>query len=317
MAEFSLQGKKIWVAGHSGLVGSALLRRLTRERCEVITATHSTLDLTRQSDTEEWMAGHRPDAVILAAAKVGGIGANSEQPAEFIYQNLAIAQNVIHAAYRGNVQKLLFLGSSCIYPREAAQPITEDALLTGPLEPTNEAYAVAKIAGMKMAQFYRAQYGCDFISAMPTNLYGPGDHFNARSSHVIPALMHKMHIAKMKNSPHVEIWGSGKPMREFLHVDDLADALVFMLQHYSDVAPVNIGSGEEVSIATLADMVRDVCGYDGELVYDALRPDGTPRKMVDCSRLQAMGWKASIPLSLGLAETYGWYLSGRSHNEAA
>lgn len=317
MAEFSLQGKKIWVAGHNGLVGSALLRRLAREECEIITAAHDALDLTRQSDTEEWMAGHKPDAVILAAAKVGGIGENSGHPAEFIYQNLAIAQNVIHAAYRNNVRKLLFLGSSCIYPRMAAQPIPEDALLTGPLEPTNEAYAIAKIAGLKMAQFYRAQYECDFISAMPTNLYGPGDHFNARSSHVIPALMHKMHSAKMENNPSVDIWGSGKPMREFLHVDDLADALVFVLQHYSDAPPVNIGSGEEVSIAKLAEMVRDVCGYAGELVYDPLKPDGTPRKILDCSRLQTMGWRASIPLSQGLVETYEWYAQECCHNEAA
>lgn len=317
MAEFSLSGKKIWVAGHSGLVGSAVCRRLEREDCEVITVSHSALDLTRQADTEAWIAAQKPDAVILSAAKVGGIGANMEEPADFIYQNMAIAQNVLHAAYQSGVTKVLFLGSSCIYPRDAQQPIAEEALLSAKLEPSNEGYAIAKIAGLKMAQFYRRQYGCDFISAMPTNLYGPGDHFNARTSHVIPALMHKMYHAKMEGAPSVEIWGTGNALREFLHVDDLADALIFLLQHYSDEAPINIGSGQECSIRALADMIADVSGYGGKLVYDTLRPDGTPRKIVDTTRINDMGWRASIPLSQGIQDTYDGYLRMMESSRAA
>lgn len=307
MHKFDITGKRIWVAGHSGLVGSALRRRLEHEPCEVLTVSHSDLDLTRQSDTQDWIAEHRPDAIIMAAGKVGGIGANASAPADFLYKNLAMAQNVIHGAYKADVQKLLYLGSSCIYPRDCKQPIKEEYLLSGPLEDTNEGYAIAKIAGLKLCQKYRTQYGCNFISAMPTNLYGPCDNFDPETAHVIPALMHKMHQAKINNQPSIEIWGTGQAIREYLHVDDLADALLFLLQNYSDDSHINVGSGQEYTIAQTANMIRDVVGYSGKLVYDSLRPDGTPRKVLDSARINALGWNAETAFEKGLQDTYAWY----------
>jgi GDP-L-fucose synthase len=306
MAEtpWPLEGKRIWVAGHRGMVGSALCRRLASEPCEVITAGRETLDLTRQAEVEAWMADTRPDAVILAAARVGGILANDTRPAEFLHENLAIEANVIHAAHLAGVEKLLFLGSSCIYPKHAPQPIPEEALLTGPLEPTNEWYAIAKIAGIKLVQAYRRQHGADFISAMPTNLYGPGDNYDLETSHVLPALLAKAHAAKRAGETDLEIWGSGTPLREFMHADDCADGLVFLLQHYSDAAPINLGTGEEVSIADLARMVMRVVGLEGELRHDTAKPDGTPRKLMDSTRLHALGWRPSIPLEDGIARVY-------------
>lgn len=314
---FNLQGKKIWVAGETGLVGSALVRRLSLENVEILRAPHAVLDLTRQQDTEDWLAAQRPDVVILAAARVGGIGDNATHPADFIYTNLAIAQNVIHGAYRAGVQKLLFLGSSCIYPKMAPQPITEDALMTGPLEPTNEFYALAKIAGLKMCQAYRRHYGCDFISAMPTNLYGPGDRFDEATSHVIPAIMLKLHNAKINNAPQVELWGTGRALREFLHVDDCADALVHMVQHYAGEAPLNIGSGQEVSIHDVAQHIKTIVGYSGEIIFNAAYPDGTPRKLLDSSRINTLGWAAQTPLLTGFENTYRWFLQSRQHADQA
>ncbi|MGE3231475.1 MAG: GDP-L-fucose synthase family protein [Hyphomicrobium sp.] len=305
---FALAGRRVLVAGHGGMVGSALMRRLGRESCEILTGRRAEADLRRQAETEAMLAAKRPDVVIVAAATVGGILANSTRPAEFIYDNLAIVTNLIEAARRVGVTKLLFLGSSCIYPRDAAQPMGEAALLTGPLEPTNEWYAIAKIAGIKLCQAYRRQYGVDYISAMPTNLYGPGDNFDLASSHVVPALMAKIHRAKQEGRDAVEIWGSGRPRREFLHVDDLADALVHLLQRYSGESHVNVGTGTDLSIAELAALIARVVGYGGEFRYDASKPDGTPRKLLDVSRLAKLGWRASIPLEEGLARTYGWYL---------
>lgn len=287
------------------MVGSALVRRLQREPvAEILTAGRTTLDLTRQAEVEDWMADHKPDAVIHAAGRVGGILANRDYPADFLFDNLAMAQNVIRSAHSVGVEKLLFLGSSCIYPKMAPQPILESALLTGPLEPTNEAYSIAKIAGVKLCQTFRAQHGADFISAMPTNLYGPGDNFDLASSHVIPALMRKAHEAKRAGAPSMTIWGSGTPMREFLHVDDCADGCIFILKNMSRRMPVNLGSGEEVTIATLAQKVMEAVGYDGTLELDTTKPDGTPRKIMDASTLRGAGWSPSIPLSEGLAATY-------------
>jgi GDP-L-fucose synthase len=292
------------------MVGSALIRRLNSEDCEIIGIGRDTVDLRRQELVEQWLDEVRPDLVFVAAAKVGGIAANSAFPAEFIYDNLMIAANVIHAAKRAQVEKLVFLGSSCIYPREAPQPLSEDALLTGPLEPTNEWYAVAKIAGIKLCQAYRRQFGCDFVSAQPTNLYGPGDNFDLETSHVVPALMRKAHEAKLAGSNTFTVWGSGKPLREFLHVDDLADALVFIAKHYTGELPINIGSGEELSIRELSQEIATVIGFRGEIVFDASRPDGTPRKLVDSGRLQALGWKPHIPLREGLEATYEFFKAG-------
>jgi GDP-L-fucose synthase len=286
------------------------MRRLEREECKILTVPHSALDLTRQADTEEWMVASRPDAVILAAAKVGGIYANAAAPADFAYTNLAIAQNVIHSSYTLGVKKLLFLGSSCIYPRLAAQPMSEDALLTGPLEPTNEAYAVAKIAGIKLCQYYRRQYGCDFISCMPTNLYGPGDTYDLESSHVIPALIMRFHRARVEGVKTLEIRGSGTALREFLFVDDLADALVFLMTRYSSDMPVNVGTGRETSIAALAAMIADVTGFKGDITFNPAFADGAPRKVLDVSRLNDMGWGAKTPLSEGLRITYAAYREG-------
>jgi GDP-L-fucose synthase len=305
---FSLAGKKVWVAGHTGMVGSATVRRLARENCDVLTADHSALELRDQSAVSAWINQNKPDVVVLAAATVGGILANSTRPAEFIYDNLAIETNIINASYQNDVEKLLFLGSACIYPREAAQPMNEEALLTGPLEPTNEWYAIAKIAGIKLCEAYRKQYGCDYISAQPNNLYGPGDNFDLQSSHVIPALMVKAHIAKLAGAKSMEIWGTGSAMREFLHVDDLADALVHLLHHYSGDIHINIGTGEEISVRDLATTIAGVVGFEGDLAFDTSKPDGAPRKLLDAARMQALDWTSAITLSDGLASTYDWYL---------
>jgi GDP-L-fucose synthase len=306
-----LSGRRVWVAGHRGMVGQALLRRLAREDCELLTVGRDEVDLRRQADVEAWMEARRPEVVIVAAATVGGIWANHTRPAEFLYDNLAIAANVIHAAFRCNVRKLLYLGSSCIYPREAPQPITEDALLAGPLEPTNEWYAVAKIAGLKLCQAYRRQHGRDFIAAMPTNLYGPGDNFDLTSGHVLPALLRKISEAKEAGCSTVTIWGSGSPRREFLYVDDCADALVHLLGHYAAEGPVNVGTGQDVSIRELAEQIARVVGYQGRFEYDRSKPDGTPRKLLDVGRLKELGWQASIPLDEGLTRTYRWFLDHR------
>jgi GDP-L-fucose synthase len=305
---FPLSGRRVFVAGHGGMVGQALLRRLAREDCEVLTAGRDRLDLTRQAQTEEWFAEHKPDAVFMAAARVGGIFANSTYPADFLYDNLAIAQNVAESARRVGVRKFLFLGSSCIYPREAPQPMREDALLSGPLEPTNQWYAIAKIAGLKLCAAYRQQYGLDFISAQPTNLYGPGDTYDLKMSHVVPALLVKMHQAKLAKAAEVEVWGSGKPRREFMFVDDLADALVFLLQHYSGQSHVNIGTGKDITVADLANLIKDVVGFDGALRYNPEQPDGAPRKLLDVSMLQELGWTSKVGLRDGLERTYRAYL---------
>jgi GDP-L-fucose synthase len=299
------------------MVGSALVRRLGSEDCEIIGIGRDTVDLRRQELVEQWLDEVRPDLVFVAAAKVGGIAANSAFPAEFIYDNLMIAANVIHAAKSAQVEKLVFLGSSCIYPRDAPQPLSEDALLSGPLEPTNEWYAVAKIAGIKLCQAYRRQFGCDFVSAQPTNLYGPGDNFDLETSHVVPALMRKAHEAKLTGSPTLTVWGSGKPLREFLHVDDLADALVFIAKHYTGELPINIGSGEELSIAELSQELTTVVGFKGQVIFDPSRPDGTPRKLVDSGRLCALGWKPGIVLRKGLESTYEWFKTASSSDARA
>lgn len=307
-AIYPLAGKRVFVAGHRGMAGSAIVRRLAREDCTVLTAARSELDLMDQSATRAWFAAYRPDAVVVAAAKVGGILANDTQPADFLYDNLMIEANLIEAAHRYNTGKLLFLGSSCIYPKHAAQPMAEDALLTGSLEPTNEWYAIAKIAGIKLAQAYRKQHGCDFISAMPTNLYGPGDNFSLTSSHVLPALIRKAHEAKLAGAESMTIWGTGTPRREFLHVDDLADACIHLLQHYSDYDHVNVGCGEDIAILELNRMVNEIVGFEGEIVNDLSKPDGTPRKLLDTGRLTGLGWRPSIALRDGIAETYAWFL---------
>ncbi|CAO3459760.1 GDP-L-fucose synthase [Azospirillum largimobile] len=305
---FSLEGKRVWVAGHRGMAGAAIVRRLEREPCVLLTVGRDHVDLRRQSEVEDWMAEAKPDLVFVAAATVGGILANSTRPAEFLYDNLAIETNIIHGAYRVGVKKLVFLGSSCIYPRLAEQPMREDSLLTGPLEPTNEWYAIAKIAGIKMCQAYRRQYGCDFISAMPTNLYGLNDNFDLQGGHVAAALLAKIHRAKVEGQPFVELWGTGAPKREFLFADDLADGLVFLARHYSDEPHVNVGTGSEVSIRKLAELIRDVVGYEGEFRHDTSKPDGSPRKLMDVSRMTEMGWTAPTALRDGFAATYRWFL---------
>ncbi|MGO7334226.1 GDP-L-fucose synthase [Rhizobium leguminosarum] len=305
---YDLSNKKIWVAGHRGMVGSALVRRLHSENCTVITATRQELDLKRQDEVEKFVQTNRPDAIILAAAKVGGILANDTFPADFLYDNLIIEANIFEAAHRNGVDRLLFLGSSCIYPKFAPQPISEDALLTGPLEPTNEWYAVAKIAGIKLADAYRKQHGRDYISAMPTNLYGPGDNFDLQSSHVLPALIHKAHVAKVTGASEIAIWGTGKPRREFLHVDDCADALVFLLKNYSDAQHVNVGSGEDIEIIELARLVCRVVGYEGKIAHDLSKPDGTPRKLMSTDKLKNMGWMPRISLEEGIRAVYDWFL---------
>ncbi|HEY0837795.1 MAG TPA: GDP-L-fucose synthase [Azospirillum sp.] len=319
-ADFPLAGKRVWVAGHRGMVGSAIVRRLAAEACEVLTVDRDRVDLRRQGAVEDWLAEARPDVVFVAAAKVGGIHANNSFPAEFLYDNLMIEANIIHGAHRAGVGKLLFLGSSCIYPKFAPQPIPESALLTGPLEPTNEWYAIAKIAGIKLCQAYRRQYGRDFISVMPTNLYGINDNFHPANSHVLPALMRRIHAARMEGQECVEIWGSGTPRREFLYVDDLADACVFLVRHYAGYDHVNVGTGEEVQIGELARMIADVVGYTGRFAFDASKPDGTPRKVVDVSALAALGWRARTGLRDGIEQTYRWYLEhqgeARGHADA-
>ena len=303
----------IFVAGHRGLVGSAIVRALRSAGfTNVLTAPRSELDLRDQTAVNRWFAANRPQYVYLVAGTVGGILANSTRPAEFLYDNLMIHSTVIEASRRVEVQKLLYLGSSCIYPREASQPITEDALLTGPLEPTNEAYAIAKIAGIRLCQAYRRQYGCNFIAAMPTNLYGPGDNFDAQSAHVLPALMKKFHEARRGADPTVEIWGSGTPRREFLHVDDLADACLFLMDHYDDEDHINVGTGEDRSIAELAEMLRDVVHPGATIRFDPTRPDGTPRKLLDVSRIHALGWHHTIPLEDGVRSTYEWFTENES-----
>ncbi|MCB1651760.1 MAG: GDP-L-fucose synthase [Alphaproteobacteria bacterium] len=304
---FDLSGKSVFVAGHRGMVGSALVRRLEAEDCRILTAEG--VDFRRQDDVERWMDVHRPDVVVIAAARVGGILANSTRPAEFLYDNAMIAAHLVQAAHVFGVQKLLFLGSSCIYPKDAVQPISEEALLSGPLEPTNEAYALAKIMGVKLCAAYRKQYGCDFISAMPCNLYGPGDRYDAEGSHVIPALMMKAHAVKTGAAEEMVVWGSGTPLREFLYVDDLAEALVFCLQRYSGEYPLNIGSGEEIRIADLARQVLKVVGVEeAKLVFDESRPDGVMRKILDGSRIVQAGWRPRVGLDEGLARSYEDYL---------
>jgi len=310
---FRLAGRRVWVAGHRGMVGAAIARRLADEDCEILTAGRDALDLRRQAEVEAWVAEARPQVVFLAAARVGGILANDTRPAEFIYDNLAIETNVIHAARAAKVAKLVFLGSSCIYPRMAAQPMAESELLGGPLEPTNQWYAVAKIAGIKLCQAYRRQYGVDFISAMPTNLYGPGDNFDLASSHVVPALIRKAHEAKQAGAAALEVWGSGRPRREFLYVDDCADAVVFLAKHYRGEEPVNVGTGRDITIRDLAEAVAEIVGFRGRLSFDASKPDGTPRKLLDVSRLTDMGWQARTDMHEGLAMTYDWY---RRHSAA-
>lgn len=305
---FPLAGRRVFIAGHRGMVGSALARRLAQTGAEILTVARGEIDLRRQAETEAWLAAARPDAVFVAAATVGGILANDTRPAEFLYDNLMIAANVIAAARQAQVKKLLFLGSSCIYPRLAPQPMREEDLLTGPLEPTNQWYALAKIAGLKLCAAYRRQYGSDFISAQPTNLYGPGDTYDLQASHVIPALLAKTHRAKAIAAPEVEIWGTGKPRREFLHVDDLADALVFLMERYSGEEQVNVGWGKDVSIAELARLVAAVVGYKGGFRFAADKPDGAPRKLLDVSKLAALGWHPRIELRDGLADAYRWFL---------
>ena len=305
---YSLQGKRVWVAGHRGMVGSAIVRRLEQEDCEILTCQRSHVDLTRQSQVEDWMLANKPQAVFVAAAKVGGILDNSTYPADYLYDNLSIELNIINAAWRTDVEKLLFLGSSCIYPKFASQPIKEEALLSGPLEPTNEWYAVAKIAGIKLCQAYREQHGCDFISGMPTNLYGPGDNFDLLSSHVIPALIRKAHEAKVRNDDKLVIWGSGSPLREFLHVDDCADAIVHLMKNYSEKEHINIGSGTDLSILDLAGNIASVVGFKGEIATDTSKPDGTPRKLMSAAKLEDLGWKPRISLTDGLKNVYHWYL---------
>lgn len=306
---YSLRGKRVWVAGHRGMVGSALLRRLEKEDCIPLTVERAEVDVTRQEQVEAWLSKSRPQAIFLGAAKVGGIVANDSAPAQFLYDNLAIAANVIHAAAATQVQKLLFLGSSCIYPKLAPQPIPENALLTGPLEPTNEWYAIAKIAGLKLCQAYRRQFGCDFVSAMPTNLYGPGDNFDPTTSHVIPALMRKAHEAKISGAAELIVWGSGTPRREFLHVDDAADALLHLMTYYSGDTHVNVGSGSEITILELANLIAGVVGFKGRILMDASKPDGTPRKLLDTCKLASLGWQPKIGLEEGLASTYRWFAS--------
>jgi GDP-L-fucose synthase len=309
---FDLKGKRVWIAGHRGMVGSALARRLEREQVELIVAGRETVDLMDQAAVRGWMAKERPDAIFLAAAKVGGILANDSFPADFLYDNLMIEANIIEAAFRNDVAKLCFLGSSCIYPKFAPQPIAEDSLLTGSLEPTNEWYAIAKIAGIKLAQAYRAQHGSDYISAMPTNLYGPGDNFDLQSSHVMPALIRKAHEAKLAGADSITIWGTGTPRREFLHVDDCADACVHLMKTYSDAQHVNVGSGEDVTILELTELVCAIVGFEGAIVRDETKPDGTPRKLMSADKIRAMGWAPSIALRDGVAATYQWFLEHRA-----
>ena len=311
---FDVTGKRIWVAGHRGMVGSAIVRRLADEGCTVLAASRQELDLRDQRAVLDWVDRQKPDAIFFAAAKVGGILANATYPADFLLQNLQIECNIFDAAQRAGVAKMLFLGSSCIYPKFAPQPIVEDSLLTGPLEPTNEWYAIAKIAGIKLVEAFRNQHGCDFIAAMPTNLYGPEDNFDLNGSHVLPALIRKAHEAKIGNRESLEIWGSGTPRREFLHVDDMADACVFLMQTYSAEKHINVGYGEDVTILELAQLTAEIVGFSGRIITDSSKPDGTPRKLMSSERLRALGWRPRIPLREGIATTYRWFLE---HQEGA
>lgn len=308
MSEFELAGRRVWVAGHRGMAGSAIVRRLARENCEIVTAGREELNLLDQAAVHAWLQAEKIDTVFLAAAKVGGILANSTRPAEFLYENLVIETNVIESARRAGVRKLLFLGSSCIFPRHAGQPMREEALLTGPLEPTNEWYAIAKIAGIKLCQAYRRQYGCDFISVMPTNLYGPGDRYDAQGGHVVAALIMKIHAAKVTGSPAVELWGTGTPLREFLYSGDLGDACVFAMKNYSGEMFLNVGTGREMTILELAQSIARVVGWEGAFVFDRTKPDGMPRKVMDVSRMAALGWTAPTNFEDGLRDAYRWYL---------
>lgn len=305
---YKISGERVWVAGHRGMVGSALVRRLQSENCEVLTVGRDLLDLTDANAVLSWVKANRPGIIVMAAAKVGGINANNNLPAEFLYQNLAIATNVTHAAHLADIDRMLFLGSSCIYPKMARQPITEESLLTGPLEPTNEWYAIAKIAGIKLAEAYRRQYGRDYISAMPTNLYGPGDNFDLQSSHVIPALIHKAHQSKIDSAKTLTIWGSGTPKREFLYVDDCADACVTLLKLYSEDQHINIGSGVDMTILDAAQSVCDTVGFDGDIICDSSMPDGTPRKLMSDEKIRSLGWSPKFSFEQGLALTYRWFL---------
>lgn len=307
MTKMEINGKKVFVAGHKGMVGSAILRKLEGYDCEVLTASKQELDLRDQSQVRDWVCDQKPDLVFLAAAKVGGIHANDTYPGEFLYDNLMIQSNLIHAAKECNVKKLLFLGSSCIYPKFAEQPIPEEALLTGSLEPTNQWYAIAKIAGLKMCQAYRREYGCNFISAMPSNLYGIGDNFDLENSHVIPALIRKFHEAKEENHGEVVVWGSGKPLREFLYVDDLAEALIFLMENYSEEETINVGSGEDLTITDLATKVAVSVGFHNHIRFDPTKPDGTPRKLLDISRIKELGWESRTSIEEGLNITYQWF----------
>ena len=313
---YELSGNRVFVAGHKGMVGSAIVRRLSNEGCTVLTAPRSELDLSNEQLTFQWFAKNRPDVVVNAAGRVGGISANSSFPVEFLCDNLSIELNIVRACHSINVKRLLFLGSSCIYPKFASQPIGEDALLTGPLEPTNEWYAIAKIAGIKMCQAYRNQYGDDFISAMPTNLYGPGDNYHPEHSHVPAALLRRFHEAKITNAPSVTVWGTGTPLREFLNVNDLADACVFLLKNYSDGLPINVGAGKEISIADFAAAIAETVGYTGKLVFDTSKPDGTPRKLLDSSLILSLGWRPATSFVTGLADAYQDFLVGGGRHTA-
>lgn len=305
---YDLRGKKVYVAGHRGMVGSAIVRRLSRESCEIVTASRERADLRRQIEAEELLDAERPHAVFIAAARVGGIHANETYPADFLYDNLAIETNLIEGARRIGVEKLLYLGSSCIYPKLAPQPMAEEALLTGPLEPTNQWYAIAKIAGLKLCAAYRRQHGCDFISAMPSNIYGPNDNFSLLGGHVAPAIIAKAHAARVARAAALEVWGSGRPLREFLYVDDLADACIFLMKAYSDEGHVNVGTGTEVTIRELAELICRIVGLQADLVFNSSRPDGTPRKLLDTSKIHELGWRATTSLEQGLRVTYAWYV---------
>ena len=305
--KFDLRGKRVYVAGHRGMVGSALVRRLASEECQILTAGRDAVDLRDQQTVDRWFGEHRPDAVFLAAARVGGIYANNERPGDFLYDNLVLETNVIEAARRARVAKLVFFGSSCIYPRLAPQPIPESSLLTGPLEPTNQWYAIAKIAGLKLCEAYRRQHGCDFVSVMPTNLYGPGDNFDLLTSHVLASLIVKIDAAVRRGLDTVEVWGTGRPRREFLHVDDLADAAVFLMKNWSEDQHINIGTGEDLSIGALAQMIARIVGFEGGFVFDASKPDGTPRKLLDVTKLSSLGWRYRTDLESGIRQTYDWY----------
>jgi GDP-L-fucose synthase len=315
-SRFDLSRKRVWVAGHRGMAGAAIVRRLKSEQCEIVTASRSELDLLCQADVHDWVADNKIDAVFLAAATVGGIMANSTRPAEFLYENLVIETNVIHAAMSAGVKKLLFMGSSCIYPRMAEQPMREEALLTGALEPTNEWYAIAKIAGIKLCAAFRRQYRCDFISVMPTNLFGPGDRYDAQNGHVVAALMMKIHAARLANSATVELWGSGTPKREFLFTEDLADACVFVMKNYSDELFLNVGTGRDMTILELAESIARVSGWKGTFTFDRSKPDGMPRKVMDVSRLQALGWSAQTPFDEGIRQAYDWYVANVANRAA-